>query len=129
MFEHDSEIPAVVSKVADGARKWALNDCKIIQVETDYYEWALEKRKVRLGAPSVHHLCKSLLFENTRWKPKPDQDPTDVLNPIHPKYILVVVQYTEKISSEKLNMLMRKIGEQSAKAVNMRIAPEEVLFN
>lgn len=41
---------------------------------------------------------------------------------------MVVVQYTDKINTKKLNFLMRSRHGQShsAKAMNMRVAPEEI---
>ncbi|KAI8374289.1 uncharacterized protein BYT42DRAFT_499576, partial [Radiomyces spectabilis] len=36
------------------------------QVESDYYEWELQRRADRVNAPSEAHLCKTLIFENTR---------------------------------------------------------------
>ncbi len=31
----------------------------------DYYAWRLEQRRVRLNAPSVHHLCKTIVMFNS----------------------------------------------------------------
>jgi hypothetical protein len=38
------------------------------QVPTDYYDRTLEERMNLLGAPTVDHLCKSLIMENTRFQ-------------------------------------------------------------
>ena len=38
------------------------------QVPTDYYDRSLEERMNLLGAPTVDHLCKSLIMENTRFQ-------------------------------------------------------------
>jgi hypothetical protein len=35
-------------------------------VPSDYYGWDLSQRAQCLGAPSIQHLCKSLLMENTK---------------------------------------------------------------
>jgi prolyl-tRNA editing enzyme YbaK/EbsC (Cys-tRNA(Pro) deacylase) len=123
------QIPEATRNVMDAAKSARIFDfCRFVQVESDYYDWELEKRKDRLSAPSIDHLCKTLLFENTKYKPLPDQDPLDVLNPTHPKFVMVVIQYTDKMSTKKLNLYMRQLGGmvQSSKVFNMRIAPEEV---
>lgn len=36
-------------------------------VPSEYYSWTLRSRQLCLNAPSSFHLCKSVLFENTRW--------------------------------------------------------------
>ncbi|KAJ3313330.1 Lysophospholipase D gdpd1 [Boothiomyces sp. JEL0838] len=123
--QQHSSIPDAALQVINAAKNLGIDDVSnFYSVESDYYEWPLEQRKERLEAPSVDHLCKSLLFENTRWRPKDGQD--NELDHSHPKYILVVVQYTDKINNKKLNLLMKEWGQQSAKAINMRIAPEEM---
>jgi prolyl-tRNA editing enzyme YbaK/EbsC (Cys-tRNA(Pro) deacylase) len=100
--------------------------CRYFHVENDYYEWPLQDRAKRMSAPSIDHLCKSLLFVNTKWKPRTDSDIGDFL-PEHPKYVLVCVQYTDKISTKKLNLGVRELGNnsQSVKSFNMRLAPEQ----
>jgi prolyl-tRNA editing enzyme YbaK/EbsC (Cys-tRNA(Pro) deacylase) len=123
------DIPESTQQVMDGAKHALIADsCRFVQVESDYYDWSLEKRMERLSAPSIDHLCKTLLFENTKWKPLEGQPITEVLRPEHPKYVLVVIQYTDKMSTKKLNMYMRQLSGmvQSSKVFNMRIAPEEV---
>ena len=46
-------------------------------VAKDYYTWPLAKRAQILGAPSTHHLCKSLLMENKKAPITDKPDPTD----------------------------------------------------
>jgi prolyl-tRNA editing enzyme YbaK/EbsC (Cys-tRNA(Pro) deacylase) len=123
------DIPEATKQVMEGAKHALIADsCRFIQVESNYYDWSLEKRMERLSAPSIDHLCKTLLFENTKWKPLEGKQVHDVLCPEHPKYVLVVIQYTDKMSTKKLNMYMRQWSGmvQSSKVFNMRIAPEEV---
>ncbi|KAJ3323283.1 hypothetical protein HDV06_002051 [Boothiomyces sp. JEL0866] len=123
--QQHTNIPESALQVVNAAKALGIDDVSnFYSVESDYYEWPLEQRRERLEAPSIDHLCKSLLFENTKWRPKEGQE--NVLDHSHPKYILVVVQYTDKINNKKLNVLMKEWGQQSAKAINMRIAPEEM---
>ncbi|KAJ3368008.1 hypothetical protein HDU91_000912 [Kappamyces sp. JEL0680] len=121
-----SDIPAAVQQVIQGAEMAQL-PLKLVEVESDYYDWELAARADRLQASSVDQLCKTLLFENTRWKPLQGQDEGDHLNSQHPKYVLVCIQYTDKLSTKLLNSKMREIQQHAhgAKFFNMRVAPEE----
>ncbi|KAI9091831.1 YbaK/aminoacyl-tRNA synthetase-associated domain-containing protein, partial [Phlyctochytrium arcticum] len=87
-------------------------------VESDYYDWSLEQRAERLKAPKIDHLCKTILFENTKWKD------TDHSNP---RYLLVVVQYVDKMNAQKLMNFVRDLGNKAVarKWYNMRVASEE----
>lgn len=118
------DIPALVKRVFDATHPFK-EECRYFHVESSYYDWDLEKRATRMSAPTIDHLCKSLLFKNTKWRPRTPQDTP--LNEQHPQYVLVVVQYTDKISTKKLNLAFkdRAGNSQGLKAFNMRIAPEE----
>lgn len=54
----------------------------------EYYDRPLEFRRDILQAASIHHLCKSIIMENTRAHPSVQgcQDPNNS------KYYLVIVQ-------------------------------------
>jgi len=70
-------------------------------VPSSYYTWPLEKRAECLRAPSIHHLCKSLLFENR--KTNYTKDPTN------PKFVLVIVQYAATLDVKKLVNAIRTL--------------------
>ena len=77
-----------------------------------------------LNAPSVNHLCKTVLFENTKWKSSL-ADPFDHRNS---KYYFVIVQYIDKIQSTKLNNFIRcELGNSqvSRKNYNLRVTSED----
>ena len=78
------EYPVGVKQVMEGVQELGLcnESISIKQVESDYYEWSLEKRRDRLEAPSIGHLCKTLLFENSRQRFLQDQ--SDVFDKRHP---------------------------------------------
>ena len=117
-------IPPLVKRVFDSTSAFE-SECRYFHVESSYYDWDYEQRAKRLNAPTIDHLCKSLLFKNTKWKPRTSEDTS--LGFEHPEFILVIVQYTDKISSKKLNMAMKeRMGNsQGIKAFNMRIAHED----
>ena len=126
------EYPKLVQQVLEGATALGLKSdtVSVKQVEPDYYEWSLERRRNHLEAPSIDHLCKTLVFENTRQKLLDDQ--TDPLDIRHPKFVVVIIQYIDKMSTKKLNSIMREellqcTGiRQGAKHFNMRLASEEI---
>lgn len=81
--------------------------------------------RLALNAPSEAHLCKSILFVNTRYQQGPAQS---IWDPINAQYYLVIVQYVDKINTQKLNNYVHSTlgGSQvSKKKYNMRLAPEE----
>jgi hypothetical protein len=104
----------------------------IICVDSDYYDWTYEQRmylsrsnfSLALSAPSIVHLCKTVLFENTKWESS-FADPLDRRNS---KYYFVVVQYVDKIQSTKLNNFVRcDLGSSQAsrKKYNLRVTSED----
>ncbi|KAJ1556565.1 hypothetical protein HK405_002514, partial [Cladochytrium tenue] len=94
-------------------------------VESDYYDWTLQKRAFRLSAPSEDHLCKTLVFENTRYVPSaPGADPFE---PFNSRYYAVTVQYTGKLNTQRLiNLVYELNGKKlSKKNFNFRMAAED----
>jgi prolyl-tRNA editing enzyme YbaK/EbsC (Cys-tRNA(Pro) deacylase) len=99
------------------------------RVPADYYDQSLEWRRDALAAPSVAHLCKSLLLANTAHRPPKEGA---VLTPAQraalSPHVLVIVQYAAKLDAEKLRrcLIAAADGAAPAKAFNMRLAPVEV---
>ncbi|KND01173.1 uncharacterized protein SPPG_04264 [Spizellomyces punctatus DAOM BR117] len=115
--------PDGVQRVEQGTRDIALRNCsRFYEVESDYYDWTLERRAARLNAPSIAHLCKTILFENTKWKPT-----GDTLDPVNSQFYCVVVQYVDKMNAQKLMNFVRDLGNKEIprKHYNMRVASEE----
>ncbi|KAI8926166.1 hypothetical protein BC831DRAFT_243841 [Entophlyctis helioformis] len=106
---------------------------RFYHVEPDYYDWPLERRAERLSAPSTAHLCKSVVFENTRWTGTPSSSPFDTTNP---RYLTVIVQYTDKLNSAALNNFVSSLSGMGGgrlgaptvakKRINMRVTGEDV---
>lgn len=61
-------------------------------VPSEYYGWDLNERATCLDAPSIHHLCKSLLMENRK---NPGQ------------FVLVVLQYASSLDVKALGVAMK----------------------
>ncbi|GBF98526.1 prolyl-tRNA synthetase [Raphidocelis subcapitata] len=104
-------------------------DFRFVRVPSDYYDRPLEWRQSVLGAASVHHLCKSIVMENTRAHPSVSgwDDPHNA------RYYCVIVQYTARFNNEKLCAHLHKLnagkgggGGVGKKWFNMRLCPEDV---
>ncbi|KAI7842757.1 hypothetical protein COHA_003506 [Chlorella ohadii] len=97
---------------------------KFVRAPPEYYDRPLEFRQGIVGAASIHHLCKSIVIENTRAHPSV----TDCSDPHNSKYYLVVVQYTARFSAEKMKKHIHRLGGSKfgIKWYNMRLAPEAV---
>jgi prolyl-tRNA editing enzyme YbaK/EbsC (Cys-tRNA(Pro) deacylase) len=97
-----------------------LTNHTFIRAPPEYYDRPLEFRQGIVGAASVHHMCKSIVMENTR------VDATD--DSSIQKYWLVIVQYTAKLHSDKLRAFVQKAHDQklTKRQINMRLCPEDV---
>ncbi|GMH41815.1 hypothetical protein BSKO_09725 [Bryopsis sp. KO-2023] len=98
---------------------------RFVRVVGDYYEMPLEFRMKSVGAPSISHLCKSMVMVNT----KAPSDVVDCSDRKNSKYYLVVLQYTEnRTHGEKLKNFLHALNEGrcSRKSFNMRLAPQEI---
>ena len=92
---------------------------RFVRAPPEYYDRPLEFRMGIVGAASVHHLCKTIVMENTRVE---DNEPGVT------KYYMVIVQYSAKLHSDKLRNFVRAAhgGKLSKAQVNMRLCPEEI---
>ncbi|KAF9331330.1 hypothetical protein BGZ91_012166 [Linnemannia elongata] len=75
-----------------------------------------------MGCPSTFHLCKTLTFENTKFK-QDESKPID-----EDRYWTVIVQYEGAVNITKLEKAVREKTGASRKATHMRIAPAEKSF-
>jgi hypothetical protein len=79
------------------------------RVPGPYYEKPLEFRAQRLNAPSVDHLCKTMVMENTR----APEELLKIDDPRASKYFMVLVQYTSSIDAAKLGQFVHKVTSNS----------------
>ncbi|KAG0218776.1 hypothetical protein BGX33_005932 [Mortierella sp. NVP41] len=97
----------------------ARTDGMPLNMPDDYYSWPLTQRAKVMGCPSTFHLCKTLTFENTKWK----QDETKPVDA--DRYFIVVVQYEGAVNITKLEKAVREKTGATRKATHLRIAPAE----
>ncbi|EAN77555.1 Aminoacyl-tRNA editing domain containing protein, putative [Trypanosoma equiperdum] len=90
-------------------------------VPSDYYQHTLQWRRDELAAPSVHHLCKSILMENTHCTNK------DCGVRENSRYYLIVYPYTEKFDAEMVMRHVKGLNEGlGKKKFNFRLAAPDV---
>ncbi|KAI8056047.1 YbaK/aminoacyl-tRNA synthetase-associated domain-containing protein [Syncephalis plumigaleata] len=97
---------------------------RFYKVPSDYYDWSLQERVAQLVAPSIRHLCKTVVFENTRCTVS---DTTDFLNS---RYYCVITQYVASVNTQKLMNYVRSLKQKeiSRQYYNFRLAPADVSF-
>ncbi|KAM7525588.1 hypothetical protein LguiA_015490 [Lonicera macranthoides] len=101
-----------------------VKDFSFKKVASDYYDWTLEARRDVLGAPSIDHLCKSIVLVNTQ----APANVTDCSDRNYSKYYVAVVQqYTARFNAEAVKNFLYMVnnGKIPKKKFNLRLAPEE----
>lgn len=95
----------VYKKLHEDLVRRGVSDFKFHRVLGPYYEKPLEFRAERLKAPSMHHLCKTMVMENTR----APEELSKIDDPRASKYFMVLVQYTASIDTNKLGQFVHKV--------------------
>ncbi|KAG0020976.1 hypothetical protein BGZ82_011461 [Podila clonocystis] len=112
-------MPETTLQVYNDAQRRLPNQCRLFHVASSYYDWPYEQRARVMACPSTFHLCKSLVFENTKWK----QDETKPVDA--DRYWCVLVQYEGSVNITKLEKAVRERTGASRKGTHLRIAPAE----
>ncbi|KAF9166806.1 hypothetical protein DFQ27_007593 [Actinomortierella ambigua] len=105
--------------VYNDAQKRLKGQCRFFHVDSDYYNWAYEQRARVMGCPSTFHLCKTLIFDNTKYR-QDESQPID-----HNRYWAIIVQYEGAVNVPKLEKAVRERTGASRKATHLRIAAAE----
>lgn len=84
------------SKLHTWARAHSLQSVIFKQVPGDYFDRDLEGRAELLGAKSTMHLCKTLIFKNSRYSDDYN------IETYYPKYTAAVLQYPLNVKSERI---------------------------
>ncbi|PON92997.1 YbaK/aminoacyl-tRNA synthetase-associated domain containing protein [Trema orientale] len=119
-LELESDTEARLSSIlrSNGVKEFSFK-----RVPSDYYDWPLEARRDALAAPSVHHLCKSIVLVNTQAQ----SNVVDCSDCNNSKYYVVVVQYSARFNAESVKNFLYSLndGKIAKKKFNLRLAPEE----
>eukprot|EP01026_Neomeris_dumetosa_P069373 TRINITY_DN6855_c1_g1_i1.p1 TRINITY_DN6855_c1_g1~~TRINITY_DN6855_c1_g1_i1.p1 ORF type:complete len:292 (-),score=40.94 TRINITY_DN6855_c1_g1_i1:149-1024(-) len=119
-YLYNSNVSDIEKRLTNELISKGVKNFRFVHCPKDYYDKDLEYRKQILGAPSIYHLCKSLVMENTKAHP----DVKDCSNPKNSKYYLVICQYGGFPNWEKVHKFLHKINEgaYSKKYFNIRLA-------
>jgi hypothetical protein len=80
--------PDVQSRLTSELQEKGVTEFTFRRVPSDYYGQDLEYRRKCLDAATINHLCKSIIFENTKAHPSV----VFCSNPNNSKYYCVIVQ-------------------------------------
>ena len=97
------------------ASKLNLTTVRFKKVPDNYYNLTLDGRKELLNATSIHHLCKSMIIKNHKYNKSIKNDY------YNSEYYCVILQYTTKMSSNKINKLILNCN-------NSKLTKKDVLF-
>ncbi|KAK6935192.1 YbaK/aminoacyl-tRNA synthetase-associated domain [Dillenia turbinata] len=128
--KHSGNSPDVSSteaRLSSILRSNGVKDFAFKRVPSDYYDWPLEARRDVLSAPSIHHLCKSIVLVNTQ----APSNITDCSDRNNSKYYVVVVQYTARFNAETVKNFLYSLnnGKIAKKKFNLRLASEDLSAN
>ncbi|KAI9599358.1 hypothetical protein BDF19DRAFT_418930 [Syncephalis fuscata] len=118
-----NDAPDTVQTVWQAIQRLGLH-ARFYKVPSNYYDWTLQERVAQLVAPSIRHLCKTVVFENTRCTVL---DTSDFLNS---RYYCVITQYVASVNTQKLMNYVRSLKnkEISRQYYNFRLADAEMSF-
>ncbi|KAJ8625872.1 hypothetical protein MRB53_019179 [Persea americana] len=121
--QQDNASTDTESRLSALLRDGGVRDFCFKRVPFDYYDRSIDARREILGAPTIHHLCKSIVMVNTQ-APASVNDCSDRNNS---KYYVVVIQYTARLNAENVKSFLYSLnnGKIPKKKFNMRLAPEE----
>ncbi|KMS97852.1 hypothetical protein BVRB_5g122820 [Beta vulgaris subsp. vulgaris] len=125
--DDDAANDATAERLSAILRVNGVNDFSFKVVPSDYYDRPLEARRHLLSAPSIHHLCKSIVLVNTQAQ----SHVIDCNNRNNSKFYVAVVQYTARFNAEMVKNYLYSLNEGKVpkKKFNLRLAPEELSNN
>jgi prolyl-tRNA editing enzyme YbaK/EbsC (Cys-tRNA(Pro) deacylase) len=98
-----------------------LRSAVFVWVPTEYYTKPLTWRRDVLNAPSTHHLCKTIVLENTHCVN------ADCSDPRNSRYYMAVYQYVERFDAESImRFIQRMNAPMGKKKFNFRLADPAV---
>ena len=117
------DVEGVVPRLTSLCAERGIDRFRFYRVVGDYYAWPLEQRRDVMGLPTVIHLCKSVVMENTRWEER--DSATGEVHAANPRYVLVITSYAAKLQKEKLT---RALWEAHAAATRALPGPPRTLL-
>ncbi len=94
--------------------RMALHSARLCAVPPHYYSLTLQERAALVSAPSVNHMCKTVVFENTK------ATVADCDDAFHSRFYAVIVQYTSEVSTSKFENFAFNLAQENGRAVSKR---------
>ncbi|KAG5505744.1 hypothetical protein JKF63_05080 [Porcisia hertigi] len=117
MFQPDPKDPPEVARLRRHCWESGLNSAEFIWVPSNYYQENLQWRRDALHAPSIRHLCKTILMENTHCTNK------DCANRSNSRYYFVVYQYVDRFNADMVGRVIQELNPgMGKKKFNFRLA-------
>ncbi|KAK7200099.1 Aminoacyl-tRNA editing domain containing protein [Novymonas esmeraldas] len=119
----DPREPAEVLQLRRHCSDSGLRSAEFIWVASNYYAESLQWRRDALLAPSIRHLCKTIVMENTHCTN------SDCSDPRNSRFYLVVYQYVDRFNSDMVARAIHALNPgRGKKKFNFRFAdPAEAL--
>lgn len=108
-------------------RRWCLQEglysARFEWVPSDYYSHTLQWRRDALKAATIHHLCKTIVLENTHCTKG------DCATRTNSRFYMIVFQYTTRFDAQMVMRVIRELNpDLGKKKFNFRLAaPEQAL--
>lgn len=96
------------SKLHQWANTHQLKSVLFTRVPVDYFDRDLHGRANLLGASTIMHLCKTLIFKNSRYEDSYSSEP------YYTKYSAAVIQYPLNVKSERMMKHLKELQNKNA---------------
>ncbi|EPY23862.1 YbaK/aminoacyl-tRNA synthetase-associated domain-containing protein [Strigomonas culicis] len=120
---HDARDTPEVTALRHWCRDHQMATVRFKWVPSDYYTHPLAWRRDVLRAPSMYHICKTIVLENTHCAHEDCQVRENA------RFYMVVFQYAERFDAERLTAAVRRLNPGiGKKQFNFRVAdPQRAL--
>lgn len=116
-LQPDPKDPPEVAHLRRHCLEHGLHSAVFQWVPSNYYQENLQWRRDALHAPSIQHLCKTILMENTHCTN------TDCADHNNSRYYLVVYQYVDRFNSDMVGRVIQEMNAgMGKKKFNFRLA-------
>ncbi|CAG9573447.1 conserved hypothetical protein [Leishmania major strain Friedlin] len=116
-LQPDPKDPLEVARLRRHCVDSGLHATEFLWVPSNYYQENLQWRRDALHAPTIRHLCKTILMENTHCTNK------DCADRNNSRYYLVVYQYVDRFNSDMVGRAIQELNPgMGKKKFNFRLA-------
>jgi hypothetical protein len=107
-------ISMAASRMKSICSRLSLHSARLCSVPSHYYSLSLQQRAALVSSPGVDHMCKTVVFENTK------STSADCRDAFHSRFYAVVVQYTSEVCMSKFENFAFNLAQENGRAVSKR---------